>query len=83
MHRLFLTLFGSISKAFLKYFYTAIEKGFSPAEALADATQKIRHTTGWEHPYYWAAFTLISRGYRMPSLNVPVRNRRKALQAMP
>ena len=46
------------TQAFFQHFYRAIKDGHSPAEALSYATQAIRQTKGWEHPYYWAAFQI-------------------------
>ncbi len=33
--------------------------GPSKAEALRRAQDEVRHTAGWEHPRYWAAFQLV------------------------
>ncbi|RZK38731.1 MAG: CHAT domain-containing protein, partial [Hymenobacter sp.] len=36
------------------------QRGYSPASALQLAMQKVRQQPGWEHPYYWAPFRLMS-----------------------
>lgn len=45
--------------AFMEHFYAALlSKGRPPAAALADARGAMRKQPRWEHPWYWAAFTL-------------------------
>ena len=51
------------TQAFFQHFYCAIKAGHSPAEALSHATQAIRQTEDWEHPYFWAAFQISGLGF--------------------
>jgi hypothetical protein len=44
------------TKALFEAFYSEISVGQPPAEALAVAARLVRERSGWEHPYYWAAF---------------------------
>lgn len=37
-------------------FYTQLKAGFSPAQALQQATAFVRSQKRWQHPYYWGAF---------------------------
>ena len=41
-----------------KFYSLMLEDNLSPAEALRDAQQHIRTQPKWQHPKYWAAFTL-------------------------
>jgi CHAT domain-containing protein len=50
---------GEATRAWMSAFYEALFAGASPADALSQASAKIRRTPGWEHPYYWAAFELF------------------------
>jgi len=40
-------------------FFTALSAGSGPREALSQARERVRKA-GWEHPFYWAAFVLMS-----------------------
>jgi len=42
----------------MRAFYDSLLAGASPAAALQDATARIRNASGWQHPYYWAAFDI-------------------------
>ncbi|NJL54255.1 CHAT domain-containing protein [bacterium] len=45
--------------ALMVAFYEGIlQDDLTPAAALRQAQEQIRQQEGWEHPYYWAAFTL-------------------------
>ena len=44
-------LMGTFYKAMLK-------DGLRPAAALRQAQMELRKQKRWQHPYYWAAFTL-------------------------
>ena len=50
---------GEATEALMSSFYDALFGGKAPAEALRQASAKIRGTRGWEHPYYWAAFDVF------------------------
>ena len=39
-------------------FYSSLGAGLSPERALWKAQQLVRQHSGWDHPYYWAAFQL-------------------------
>jgi CHAT domain-containing protein len=45
--------------ALMERFYDAIFAGQSATIALQRASQSIRNTPGWGHPYYWAAFDIF------------------------
>ncbi len=40
-------------------FYAGIAAGQIPADALHVATQTVRQSPQWQHPYYWAAFQVF------------------------
>jgi len=40
------------------FYHGLLQENLTPAAALRQAQQEIRQQEGWEHPYYWAAFTL-------------------------
>lgn len=42
-------------------FYRSLRKGKSPAEALKQAEETVRNVTRFQHPYYWACFSLMER----------------------
>ena len=43
----------------MKHFYREMfENGRSPAAALREAQLKMRQTTRWQDPYYWAGFVI-------------------------
>jgi CHAT domain-containing protein len=50
---------GEATPALMEQFYDSIFGGASATIALRAASQKIRNTPGWEHPYYWAAFDVF------------------------
>jgi tetratricopeptide (TPR) repeat protein len=43
----------------MKYFYTHLEQGYSPAAAMRAAQSELRRM--YPHPYYWAPFLVIGR----------------------
>jgi CHAT domain-containing protein len=43
----------------MERFYDGVFAGMTPTAALQEASQQIRNTPGWEHPYYWAAFDIF------------------------
>jgi len=42
------------------HFYKAYRTGMGPQQALQSAQQELRQT-GYEHPFYWAAFQVFAR----------------------
>lgn len=42
----------------MEKFYKRLRRGDSPAEALRSAQRWVSRQRGWQHPFYWAAFTL-------------------------
>ena len=49
----------SATRALFEAFYAHIANGHAPANALRHATALIREQASWQHPFYWAPFTLI------------------------
>ena len=43
----------------MERFYSEILQGRSVSEALRTATQSVRDTQGYSHPYYWAGFSVF------------------------
>ncbi|MGD1803841.1 CHAT domain-containing protein, partial [Dapis sp. BLCC M126] len=41
-----------------EFYQGMLEEGVSPVEALRQAQLEIMEQQGWQHPYYWGAFTL-------------------------
>ncbi len=41
-----------------RFYNLMLQDDLSPAEALRQAQQEIRQQEKWQHPVYWAAFTL-------------------------
>jgi CHAT domain-containing protein len=50
----------AVTAKFMKTFHRLYGKGTSPSEALSLAAREVRRTH--EHPWYWAAFSLIGDG---------------------
>lgn len=47
--------------ALMLHFYEQLAAGQDVHRALAAAQAEVRQTPGWEHPYFWAAWTLVGR----------------------
>lgn len=43
----------------MQTFYRGLAKSRIPVEALRDAVREVRRQSGWENPYFWAAFSLF------------------------
>ncbi len=43
----------------MQEFYGGLRRGLSKGQALAAAQQKVRQTSGYEHPYFWSGFVLM------------------------
>jgi CHAT domain-containing protein len=41
-------------------FYKQLASGLSPMQSLQSAQHTVRSTSGWLHPYYWAAFEVFT-----------------------
>jgi hypothetical protein len=54
---------------FVKYFYRALARGETCAEALISAQDKLKSNPETQHPYYWAGFVLIGEGGLRPELS--------------
>lgn len=64
----------SATRALFEAFYAHIANGHPPANALRQATALIRQQAAWQHPFYWAAFTVNGLAHGpLPSQNDPVR----------
>jgi CHAT domain-containing protein len=48
------------TRSLMLTFYKQLVLGLTPSRALQVAQQNIHSTSGWEHPYYWAAFAVFS-----------------------
>jgi CHAT domain-containing protein len=58
------TLWNADSSAvsrFMGAFYGAIRRGAAPLAAVREASEDVRRTPGWAHPYYWASMSLFVR----------------------
>ena len=53
-------------------FYADIAAGHTPADALHVATQAVRRSPQWQHPYYWAAFQVLGLAHLSTTTAVPV-----------
>jgi CHAT domain-containing protein len=49
--------------ALFQAFYQQIRAGYPPAVAMRKAMAEIRNTSGWEHPYYWAAWQVYGLAF--------------------
>jgi CHAT domain-containing protein len=45
--------------AMMSAFYAGRERGLDKGAALRAASEQVRATPGWTHPYYWGAFFLV------------------------
>jgi len=50
------------TSAFMTAFHQNRKKGVSDAESLRAAALSLRKNSAWQHPFYWAPFTLIGAG---------------------
>jgi CHAT domain-containing protein len=53
------------TRALMEAFYSRLQRGESPEQALRGAQQLMRHheRRDWQHPYVWAAFQLYGRSW--------------------
>src|SRR5947208_2919901 len=47
---------------FMIQFYKSVLAGHTVADALQTTARDFRKTSGWTHPYYWAAFSTFGNG---------------------
>jgi len=65
----------SATRALFEAFYAHIANGHPPANALRQATELIRQQPNWQHPFYWAPFTVNGLAHGLlPSAKQPVRH---------
>lgn len=50
---------SSSTALLMKVFYTSLLNGRPVNQSLAEATRAVRSTKSYEHPYYWAAFSVF------------------------
>ena len=53
----------SATRALFETFYANLTQGEAPVFALQHAQQEVRQRAHWQHPYYWAAFTVSGLAY--------------------
>ncbi len=54
---------------FVKFFYQALARGETCAQALLSAQSDLKSHPETEHPYYWAGFVIIGEGDLKPELS--------------
>ncbi|HEY2470164.1 MAG TPA: CHAT domain-containing protein [Terracidiphilus sp.] len=52
---------SSSTATLMSDFYAGLRSQESPSASLSEAMHLVRNTPGYEHPYYWAAFSVFGR----------------------